>query len=92
MFFSYSCSLESETNEKIKIINETNEDVKIYYYAIFDIEITETIIHRDETRFVWVSPGTTYYARGKSSNKEYGEGKFIKVPSRYDPQQTWTIK
>jgi len=40
---------------------------------------------------VYVSPGTTYYARGSSSYKDYGENSFVKLPSSYDFPQTWTI-
>ena len=92
MLFTYSCYSESDNTVKIQVINQTDEDVIIYYYNIFHTKMPETIIPYDKTRFIWVLPGTTYYARGESSNKEYGEGKFVKVPSRYDPQQTWTIK
>ena len=92
MLLAYSCNLESDNSVKIQVINQTNEDIIIYKYTIFKTKMTEAIIPCDKTRFIWVEPGTTYYARGESSNKEYGEGKFVKVPSRYDPQQTWTIK
>jgi hypothetical protein len=93
MLLACSCSLwESERDEKIHVINLTGEDVVIYYHDFWGLESRLTTIDRDETRFIYVSPGITYYARGESSKKEYGKGKFAKVPTRYDIQQTWTIQ
>jgi hypothetical protein len=84
-----------DADEKIQIINQTGEDVIIYcYYWSFNKKYPSqlTTILSDETKFIFVAPKETYYAKGKSSNKEYGEKTFVAVPSRYDVQQTWVIK
>jgi hypothetical protein len=92
MLFLFSCvDDESAETEKIKVVNMTKEDVKIYYYAIFDVEMIKTIIRYDETRFVYFSPGTTYYSRGEKTKKDYGEINFNKMPSNVDVQRVWMI-
>jgi hypothetical protein len=87
--------MEPEKTEKIEIINQTGEDVIIYNYTFYTTESTVAIISPyDEfkKRFIWVVPGTKYYAKGKSSDKDYGERTFIAVPSRIYDQQTWVIR
>jgi hypothetical protein len=81
-----------DTNEKIKVIKQTNEDVRIYYYSIFNSKSNLTTIYYDETKFIWVSTGTEYYAEGEISKKDYGSRKFSKVPSNWDVEQTWLIE
>jgi len=92
MSLACSCKLEPEKEEKIQVINRTDEDVEIYYHGYLGSEYRLTTIVSGDTKFIYVTPGTTYYARGEISKREYGEGKFVKVPSKYDPRQTWEIK
>jgi len=92
MLLAYSCADIYDSTEKIEVINQTKEDVAIYYYKIFDMEVTETTIRSDETRFIYVVPKRKYYAKGRSTNKEYGERVFISVPSNVYDQQTWVIR
>jgi hypothetical protein len=90
-----SCDWESDKTEKIEVVNQTGEDVIIYYHTFHNRESTlARITPYDEftRRFVWVSPGTKYYARGKASNKDYGERTFAAVPSYIHDQQTWVIR
>jgi len=92
IFSAYSCVLEPEKTEKIKVINRTDEDVVIYYYDFLHIKSTLTTIHSQGEIFIFVSPGVEYHAEGEISKKDYGSGRFSEVPSRWDVQQTWVIK
>jgi hypothetical protein len=91
IYFINSCNLDP-INEEIKIINQTNEIVIIYYYSsIFNLRHTLTTIYPDETKDIVISAGTEYYTEGKETKKNYGSKIFFKVPSSWDPQQTWVI-
>jgi hypothetical protein len=92
MLFLFSCTISaSSETEKIVVDNRTEEDVWIYYISIFNIEVTHAIIPSDEKRFVNFAPRITYYARGEKTKKEYGERKFVELPSKIDVQRVWTI-
>jgi len=92
MLFLFSCADDESTDtEKIEVDNQTEENVRIYYYSVYKIEMTQTIIRYDEKRFVNFAPKTTYYARGEKTKKEYGERTFEKLPSGVSVQRVWTI-
>jgi hypothetical protein len=100
MFFVHSCSLlldllsePKPTNGEIKVLNQTNENVTIYYYSeLLGKKSTLTTIYCDETKLTSVSFGVEYYAKGESSNKEYGSQILSFIPPNYDIQQTWVIR
>jgi len=92
--FLFSCVLllEPERTEKIKIDNQTDENVNIYYKDFSGSESFLTTVHSKDSMFVYVSPGTEYYAIGRSTGKDYGKRTFVKAPSYVYDTQTWVIR
>ena len=92
MLFLFSCAVDTSTDtERIEVDNRTDEDVQIYYFSVFKLEVTQTIIRYDDKRFVNFTPDVVYYARGWKTKKEYGERTFVKLPSSVSVPRTWTI-
>jgi hypothetical protein len=95
-FISCFWDTEDDGKEKVKIevINLTEEKVYIYYNSGYNREVTiATIPLYDKTnkQFAMVIPGRIYHAKGRDTGKDYGERKFVEVPSYVHDQQTWVI-
>ena len=80
-----------EETEKIIVENQTSEDVEIYYMYHKTEHYLNTVNYND-TKEIYVSLNTLYFARGKRTNKDYGSRTFEKVPSYIHDKQTWVIR